>query len=154
SADPSTKIHVTRYVVRFATPVKSRVMNTRPRIRPDYSNFNRSSGTLQIVRSALATVLAKAEGSHLKTVIDQRWPDNENLQILTRAATSPATTSDAASAALVGISIADTVDLLSPVSATPGLMQNAITLPWTQGTGSVQIQGITVSGSDADFVGE
>jgi hypothetical protein len=123
---------------------------------PTHSPRTLTQGQSYLVNSAAALVLHRAEGGkHVSTVIKERWPDNENLEVMTRAATSPAnTTTSGYAAELLGIGVADFVGLLSPASAAAALIPAGIQLEWTPGIGQLMIQAVKATTTAVDWVEE
>lgn len=111
--------------------------------------LRRPTGQAQI-RAAAAILLCRSEGRHLKNILADHWPGDRDLETITRAATTPAT--EANTSQLVGLEVANVVDLLGGASTNRRLFELGTQFRF-DGTGQIQVPSIADDSSAVTFIG-
>jgi hypothetical protein len=123
--------------------------------RPDFTARRPTAGQNYIVQAAAAQILHRAQSKLVTEVIEERWGrHNNNLEIVTRAATTPSTSATYDAASLVGIGVQDFVGLLSGASASAAMIAAGMQLEFPPGTGQLLVQAVTASATAVDFIEE
>lgn len=100
-------------------------------------------------RAATALLISRARQMPLKDIINANWPRQKEL--ITRAATAPATMASVAD--LVGAEIADAVTVLAPSSAAATIFARGLQFRF-DGAGNIILPHTTGSASNFDFIAE
>ena len=122
-------------------------------LRPHYSIANR---TAPLVRAAVASLLAHVEHSQMIEVAQRLWPSDRNTEIITKAASAPATTTGPGwGDVFVATVIPDFVLNLGPASAASEVLKRGALQLTYDGTGAFQIPKLlTVAAASTSFVKE
>ena len=130
---------------------------TSARPFPLPGDLNGKRALVPITRAAIAEARATLfEGDrNAARVAKQLWPDDkQTLELLTRASSSPATTTDSTWAGpLATYRVQDLLTNLGPASAGSALLARGISLTFDRAA-EIRVPGITVSASYAGFVGQ
>src|SRR5262245_19841241 len=119
-------------------------------LRPDPVAF-RERGMTSLTRAVIAASLHALDRSRSVGDIIRKWDDQRTVDLILRAASTPATTTGAGWARELGVISAAFLDVLTPQSAGADLMQRGIGLNFN---GAAQISCPAISIPTADFVGE
>jgi Phage capsid family len=132
-------------------------MSTLPRALVPEDLHRRTRPATPLVRAVLAEARAVFTPERdAARVARKTWPDDKaTLALLTRAASSFATTTDAAWAAPLAPTtiVAELLTNLGPTSAGSQLLRRGITLTF-DGYNQIKVPGITASANYAGFVGQ
>ena len=121
-------------------------------LKPDYDAANR---TTPLVRAAVASLLAHVEHSHTIEVAKRLWPRDRNTEIITKAASVPASTTGTGWAdSFVGTVIPDFVLNLGPASAASAVLKRGALQLTYDGTGAFQIPNLTAAAANTSFAPE
>ena len=125
-------------------------MRTRPIVPEDIPNGNRKrdAAVASLVRACIATGLAALDKQTHPTEYAKRTWDSRDVDLVLRAAVSPA--SLAGNPALARVSVAF-LETLVPISAGADLLRRGLGLNFN-GAASIRVPGIIIP--SADFVGE
>jgi hypothetical protein len=106
-------------------------------------------------RTLAAKVIASLRRHPLADIVAEMYPNDRALmQMITRAASNPATTFTTGWAAeLVHRIVADTLEALGAASAAADVMKECLTLEWN-GAGIISAPGFVASASNSGFVKE
>lgn len=135
---------------------KLRPMNTRSPIplRPDYGAA-RARNPAPIVRSAMVPLLGEYQRKSENQILKTYWPNDENMALITRAATTMGTTATTTWASeLAGRGVSDIISVLAPASAGATAMQRGLQFQFEGGYKSIGVAGITAVKTNASFVQE
>ena len=102
----------------------------------------------------MAVLLSRNGRPNLREVLREHWPHDKSVDLVVRAATTPATATDPAWAAeIVGMGVADFLDVLGPASAGATLLSRGLQFRF-DGTGWILVHGIVADKANATFVRE
>jgi hypothetical protein len=119
-------------------------------LRRDGAPRNRPSDAL--VRLAAAQLLAKVDRRNVTDVVNDRWPDDDVLPILLKAATAPAMTTTVGWAdTLAATSIQDFFVSMGPSSAAAALLSRGMQFQFGP-TANVVVPGIVSAAANVGFV--
>jgi hypothetical protein len=130
-------------------------MMSRPNavpLRPDWSARDRASDHL--VRAVAAIFLAKTDfhRRHAEDIAAERWPRDDQVPLLLKAASAPATvTTSGWASQLAATSVADFILGLGPASAGAELLKHGLTFSFDS---TIKVPGLVAAAADVAFVQE
>jgi hypothetical protein len=122
-------------------------------LRPDPAAL-RSRGAQALVRTVAARAIAEFEQGHWSAMAQQRWSDDRDVELIIRAATSPATTTGGGWAnSLASTALADFIASMGPAYAGAALLTLGLQLQFSRAT-AIMVPGMIAEANKVGFVGE
>jgi hypothetical protein len=107
-----------------------------------------------LIKAACASLLAAANNDFPQAVAKAHWPEDRNVELMTKAAVSPATITGSGWAdSLAQTSVADFMISIGPQSAGSALLKRGISLQFSNNA-AIRVPSITSAASAASFVQE
>jgi hypothetical protein len=128
-------------------------MNRPIPLRPDPAAL-RSRSAEVLVRAVAAHAIAELQPSHVSTVVKQYWPEDRDTELITRAATTPATITGSGWASnLASTALADFIASMAPASAAAQLLELGLQLQFSRAS-AIMVPGMIADATKVGFVGE